>query len=157
MGDWVNGHLPTFTRYGIFDRAVPVIVKKTAEVTEMVPASEFGRPPVFDGSCLIADDKLACSNKKIQEYIDEQSINYPDAAQSMKQEGLEYVTFTLDEQGKFEGELRVISKDKPCKGCADAAADIVASMEDMWFPAILDGKTVKTELTVPIRFDLINR
>lgn len=133
----------------------PIIKEKTLEVTHMVPVSAFDRPPVFDGYCLTMEDKLACSNTKLQEFIKNHFIKYPEEAKKYKEEGLEYVSFTLDEEGNFEGNLQVTSKDNSCTGCAEAAADIVASMEDMWFPAIKDGKPVKTHLTLPVRFELI--
>lgn len=132
----------------------PVISKEVVETTTMVPVSEFDRPPVFDGYCLTVDDKFDCANRKLQEYIQERAIQYPEQARALGQEGLEYVTFIINEKGQFEGNMSVASKDKPCKGCADAAADIVAGMENKWFPAIKDGKAVKTHLTVPIRFSL---
>jgi len=98
------------------------------------------------------------SYNELQDYIAQKTIDYPDVAQELGQEGLEYVTFTLDKNGEFEGNLKVVSKnqDKPCKGCEEAAADIVAGMEEHWYPAIKDGKTVKTQLTIPVRFKLLN-
>lgn len=135
----------------------PVVKKTTTKTVNMVPVSEFDRPPVFDGYCLTEKDMFACSNRKLQEYMGNHNFDYPDEAQMKNQEGLEYVTFTLNEDGKFAGDMRVLLKDKPCEGCSDAAADLVASMEDMWFPAILDGKPVKTQLTIPVRFNLLNK
>ncbi len=135
----------------------PIVKKSNVKMTSMVPVSEFDRPPVFDGYCLTKKDKLACSNEKLQKFISDRYLDYPDAAKDLGQEGLEYVTFTINEEGKFEGNLKVVSKNKPCNGCADAAAEIVASMEDKWFPAIKDGKTVKTQLTVPVRFRLFDQ
>lgn len=134
----------------------PIVQEKKVKKEVLIPVSEFTRPPVFsaDGTCLIAKDKLACSNNELQEYVTEKWISYPQPAESMGQEGLEYVTFTLNEDGEFAGNLKVVSKNDPCAGCADKAADIVAGMEDMWYPAIKDGKTVTTELTIPIRFEL---
>ncbi len=143
----------TFTWFAWKD---PIIEKKQTTETKMIPLSEFDRPPVFDSACLTEEDQFACSNNKLQAYIEQRFIDYPDPAESLEQEGLEYVTFVINQDGKFEGNLKVISKDKPCRGCADAAADIISDMEDMWFPAIKDGKTVKTQLTIPVRFKLID-
>ncbi|HMQ60866.1 MAG TPA: energy transducer TonB [Flavilitoribacter sp.] len=132
----------------------PVIKEKTVEMTHMVPVSEFDRPPVFDGSCLMKEDKLACSNNEMQEFFDNHYIEYPEEAQKYGEEGLEYVSFTIDTEGNLEGNLEVTSKDNSCTGCEEAAADLVAMMEDKWFPAIKDGKPVETHLTVPVRFIL---
>jgi hypothetical protein len=135
----------------------PVVKKTTTKTVDMVPLSEFDRPPVFEDYCLTQKDMFECSNKALQEYMANHYVDYPDVAQMNNQEGLEYVTFTLNEDGKFADDMRVLSKDKPCKGCADAAADLVAGLEDKWYPAILDGKPVKTQLTIPVRFQLVNK
>lgn len=137
----------------------PVYKKEKKMASKLVPVSAFERPPVFSGECLTVKDQYECSNRMIREYAKENYFEYPDEAQYQGQEGLEYVTFTLDENGSFKGNLRVVSKDlnNPCEGCADAAADLVASMEDKWYPAIKDGKTVETQLTIPVRFELLER
>ncbi len=142
-------------QYTWFAWEEPIVKKQQVTKRDMVPLSEFDRPPVFSGECLKAKDQFACSNEKLREYLQQQGFDYPDLAQNREQEGLEYVTFSLNEKGKFEGRLNVISKSDPCFGCADAAADIVAGMEDMWYAAIKDGERVETQLTIPVRFKLI--
>lgn len=120
----------------------------------MVPISEFDRPPVFDGYCLTQRDKFGCSNTKIQEFFEDHSIDYPKEAEIYGEEGLEYVSFTIDKEGNLEGNLEVTSKDNSCTGCEQAAVDLVSMMKDKWFPAIKDGKPVETHLTVPVRFEI---
>jgi hypothetical protein len=109
----------------------PILEKNKIEKTTMVRVSEFDRPPIFDRSCLTVDDQFACSNEKLQAYLEGQTSMYPESAKLLDQEGLEYVTFSIDSNGKFDGNIKVVSKEKPCYGCADAAAEIVAGMEDM--------------------------
>ncbi len=133
----------------------PIMKKKTTKKIISVPVSEFDRPPVFSAECLDVADQFACSNKKLQEYVAENPFRYPDDALEKEQSGLEYVTFTLGKDGTFESNLKVMSKKDPCEDCAEAAVDIVADMEEMWFPAIKDGKTVKTQLTIPVRFKIL--
>ncbi|MCB0563079.1 MAG: energy transducer TonB [Phaeodactylibacter sp.] len=137
----------------------PVYKKEKKMVSKLIPVSAFERPPVFSGECLIAKDQYECSNRMVRKYAKENYFEYPDEAQNQLQEGLEYVTFTLDKNGNFKGNLRVISKDpnNRCEGCADAAANLVASMEDEWYPAIKDGEAVETQLTIPVRFELLNQ
>lgn len=134
----------------------PIIKKVKTQKVKMVPVSEFDRPPIFGSECLTVEDQFACSNNQLQEYVADNFLDYPDPALRKNQEGLEYVTFTLDKDGNFEGNLKVVSKKDPCQGCSEAAIDIVNNMEDMWFPAIKDGKTVKTQLTIPVKFNLID-
>jgi hypothetical protein len=68
---------------------------------------------------------------------------------------LEYVSFTLNEKGKFEGRPSVLNKDMSCRGCADQAVKIISETEGKWKPAILDGEHVKVKITVPVRFKLL--
>ena len=135
----------------------PVVKTEEYTKTTMVPLSEFDRPPVFDGICLTKETPEAmfeCSNQGLVDYVQKRTIEYPEAARFLTQDGLEYVTFTVDKDGKIKDNIVVVSKKDPCQGCEEAAADIVASMEDKWYPAILNGKTVNTRLTIPIRFDM---
>ena len=136
----------------------PIIKPVKGEITHMVKISEFDRAPMFvyNGNCLQKNDpeaQMECSREEIKQYMRDQFVEYPDKAQELRQEGLEYVSFVLNENGNFEGGLKVTSKEEPCRGCADTAADLVASMEGKWYPAIKDGKVVKTHLTIPVRFE----
>ncbi len=92
---------------------------------------EFDRPPLFGSECLIASDQEACTNEQIQEFVNE-NIDYPDWAAKNRQESLEYVTFTLNEKGEYEGNFKVLSKDEPCKGCEEKAVDMISKMEGEW-------------------------
>jgi hypothetical protein len=132
----------------------PMIEKKSGEMTRMIPVSAFDRTPVFSKACLNEDDQLACSSDEMQNFINNHFVDYPDEAQLEGQEGLEYVSFTLNKKGDFKGNLKVVSKGNSCEGCAEAAVDLVSRMEDMWYPAIKNGKPVVTQLTVPVRFKL---
>ncbi len=139
----------------------PIVKRQKGEVTHMVKVSEFDRAPMFvyNGNCLQLDKpkaQMECSNKEIQKFVNNTYFEYPDKAQELGQEGLEYVSIVLNEDGEFENGLSITSKDKPCRGCADAAADLVASMEGKWYPAIKDGKAVKTHLTIPVRFEFFD-
>lgn len=144
--------------YTWYEWTEPIMKKEKAKVVHPVKLSEFDRPPVFDAVCLNERNNEAmveCTNREMQEFVRNNNFNYPDRAQWNDQDGLEYISFVLNKKGEFEGDFRILSKKKPCKGCSDAAADIVADMEGKWYPAIKDGKPVKTHITVPIRFDLV--
>jgi len=126
------------------------------DVDPVLKKIEFERPPVFGSECLTADDPEQCTNERIQEFVSE-NIEYPNWAQENLQEGLEYVTFTLAEDGKYEGNFKVLSKNDPCKGCEEKAVDMVSKMEGKWYPALDEGEPVKTKITLPVKFDLINK
>jgi hypothetical protein len=126
---------------------------KTKEVYP-VAVSEFDKPPVFTDECSSAEDPMACSNNKLQEFVSSKEFKYPANAKRNNQEGLEYVTFTLNEKGQFEGRPTVLSKEDPCRGCEEKAIEIIKETEDQWQPAVLNGEPVKVILTIPVRFDL---
>lgn len=131
-------------------------VYSTVKTKEVYPVkvSDFDSPPVFRSECTNASDPMACSNEKLQEFISANDFQYPVGAKRNYQEGLEYVTFTLNEKGKFEGMPTVLKKEEPCRGCSEKALDIIEKTEGLWQPAVLDGEKVKVILTVPVRFDL---
>jgi hypothetical protein len=131
-------------------------VYKATKTKEVYPVlvSQFDQAPVFSEDCVDTDNPIDCTNEKLQEFIAAQDFNYPIRAKVNFQEGLEYVTFVLNEKGKFEGKPSVLSKDEPCKGCSDNAVEIVMLTEGKWQPAILNGEPVKVILTIPVRFSL---
>ncbi len=126
---------------------------KTKEVFA-VPMSDFDKAPVFTEACVGAEDPVACTNHALEEFTANNPFPYPDRAQENQQEGLEYVSFVLTEDGEFEGTPTILSKDIPCKGCSEEALRIVKETEGKWQPAVLNGERVKVKLTLPIRFKL---
>ncbi|MCB0662485.1 MAG: energy transducer TonB [Saprospiraceae bacterium] len=112
--------------------------------------TEVDKAPVFGKDCNTAEDPQKCTNEAIQSYFFD-VISYPEEAKENHQEGYYNVTFTLDENGKVGEDFRVVTKDAPCDGCAEAAVTAIAEMP-AWQPAIKDGKPVTVELTIPVRF-----
>jgi len=131
----------------------PVYDKEKVKNVYPVSADAFDRPPLFDRACLNAEDKVECTNREIQEFVVDNDFQYPEKALDRFQEGQEYVTFKLTEDGIIKN-IRVLAREDVCRGCADVAADIISSMKDMWFPAMKDGKPVATKITVPVKFEL---
>jgi len=117
--------------------------------------SDVDRPPFYGDRCLKAEDSWECSKEKIAETIKD-NIDYPNDALRKNHDGREVVTFTINEYGKVEGTYKVLSKDKPCKECAQAAVDAVASLRN-WYPAMKDGKFVKTEISIPVVFEIVEK
>lgn len=116
------------------------------------PAS-LDQMPLFSSDCIEKKDKVACSNEALQTYLKE-NLNYPKQAIRKNHDGLEKLFLVIDENGKIEGSIKVISKDKPCASCAQAAVDAVANMP-AWVPAKKDGKAVKSKIILPVRFDTL--
>lgn len=131
----------------------PVYDKKKVKNVYPASADAFDRPPLFSRNCLNAEDKMKCTNSEMQEFVVDNDFQYPEKALDRFQEGQEYVSFKLTEDGIIKN-IRVLAKEDICRGCSDVAADIVSSMKNMWFPAMKDGEPVATKITIPIKFKL---
>jgi TonB family protein len=77
-------------------------------------------------------------------------IKYPKECEAEGIEGTVLVNFTIDEQGN-SGNFKVLKS--PDERLSMAALDVMAKMPE-WTPAQLDGKPVKMELTLPIKYAL---
>jgi len=77
-------------------------------------------------------------------------IKYPKECEAEGIEGTVMVNFTIDEQGN-SGNFKVLKS--PDERLSMAALDVMAKMPE-WTPAQLDGKPVKMELTLPIKYAL---
>lgn len=77
-------------------------------------------------------------------------INYPEAAKNSEIEGVVHVRFVIDHKGQ-------ITNSEVVKGigggCDEEALRVVRSMPN-WSPGMQDGKPVKVEFNLPIRFAL---
>lgn len=114
--------------------------------------SQVDRPPFYGDKCLKAKDSWECSKKAMRETI-KANLEYPDPALKKEHDGKEIVSFTINEYGVVEGDYKVVSKDEPCKACAQTAVDAVATLKN-WYPAMKDGKFVKTQISVPVVFEI---
>jgi TonB family protein len=125
------------------------MVKSTSE--DAYTAGEVDEAPVFGEKCFDRTNTMECTNAAIQDYIFS-AIEYPEEAMEKKQDGVYMVTFTLDKNGEVGNDFKVVAKEKPCDGCAQAAVNAVAEMPK-WKPAMKNGKAVAIELTLPVRFN----
>lgn len=113
--------------------------------------TEVDRPPMFSDKCLTKKQPMDCSNEAIQSYFST-NIEYPAQADRSQSDGLEYVTFTVEPDGSIGPNFSVVTKEKSCKSCAEAAVKAIGAMPN-WVPALKDGKAVRTILVLPVRFD----
>ena len=114
---------------------------------------DVDRPPYYSQACLDAENPWECSREKISETIQDE-IEYPEKALRKDHDGKEIVMFTVNEYGQIEGNYKVLSKDEPCAECAKAAVEAVAKLKE-WYPAMKDGHFVKTEISIPVKFKLV--
>lgn len=97
-------------------------------------------------------DKLAefnCGQGAMISYL-MQNLKYPDDAAKQKKEGTVFVAFTVEANGKITG----ANVKKPVFPSLDAEALRVISAMPDWTPAEIKGKPVKSEMVLPVRFNL---
>lgn len=122
---------------------------KLDESDQKVALQEVEQMPVFSGcdADLEGEALRKCSNTKMIQYIGENLV-YPKAAAENGIEGMVVVSFVIEKDGS-------VSEVKGLKGigggCDEEVMRVVYSMPD-WQPGMQDGKPVRTELKLPVRF-----
>ncbi len=115
---------------------------------EKTVQKEVDEMPRFPG-CESADDKVACSNNKLINFIGE-NLKYPEKAKNAGVEGMVVVKFVVGEDGKlYDFDV----KKGIGGGCDEEALRVVQQMPE-WVPGQKDGKPVATEMNLPFKFAL---
>lgn len=78
------------------------------------------------------------------------SLHYPSQAMEKQVEGTIYISFIVEETGKISSVyiLRSLNPD-----CDEVALHVVSSMPD-WTPGKRNGKPVRVQINLPIKFQL---
>jgi protein TonB len=120
---------------GVIDVAVPV-VEDTQDPNDPLTIAEV--MPEFPGG---KDALFAYIGK---------NLKYPERAQEEGIEGVVYVTFVVEADGKISGVsvLRGIGG-----GCNEEAVRVVSGMPN-WTPGMQAGKPVRVKYNLPIRYKL---
>lgn len=129
----------------------------TWDTTPEPPAEEIFKivevMPFFAGCEEIEDkdERKICSDKNIITFINS-NIRYPEGARKQGIEGTAVVRFVIGEDGKITTDKNSVLRD-PGAGIGKEALRIVNIMPD-WIPGKNEGKPVKVQFTLPIRFIL---
>jgi protein TonB len=100
---------------------------------------EVKNPPVYPGG-----------NEAMQKFIIE-NIKYPADCKKSGKEGTVYVGFIIDKSGK----VKDVKARKPVHPSLDAEAERIVKAMPAWQPGSnAEGKNVKVEYTLPIKFAL---
>ena len=111
------------------------------------PIIKVDQMPYFKGCTSLPEgsvEKRTCSNQSLVSFI---SKNL-EISQKSEETGSVYINFTVDEHGKVVEStvLRGLSNEQN-----EAALHVINAMPD-WEPAQLNGKPIKVQMTLPIRF-----
>ncbi|MCU0320328.1 MAG: energy transducer TonB [Flavobacteriales bacterium] len=131
----LSGTVVSAQNEGVIDVAVPV-VEDTHDPNEPLTIAEV--MPEFPGG---KDALFAYIGK---------NLKYPERAQEEGIEGVVYVTFVVEADGKISGVsvLRGIGG-----GCNEEAVRVVSGMPN-WTPGMQAGKPVWVKYNLPIRYKL---
>ncbi len=124
---------------------------KPLDIPGLVPISEVDEMPCWKSCSAIKDlqEQKKCSDKAIVEFVGE-NLKFPPVFGRAFTPGMAVVRFVIEENGTFS-HYRVL-KD-PGAGAGDNAIDVI-KLFPLFEPAKVDGKPVKTEFTLPVRFKL---
>lgn len=149
---WYDPFVPSY----LLIKEVALIDDTSKKAGQLEIPTDVDRGPIYGRECLTAEDPAKCSNEKINAAIKE-NIEFPDRAERRNHDGKEVVMFDINRWGERVGNYKVLSKDKPCAGCAKAAVDAVAELEGEWFPAVKNGKISSAKVSIPIIFDVVSK
>lgn len=117
---------------------------------------EIDEMPRFPGCEDKSDvkERETCANVKLFEYIIK-NLKYPEEAKKNKVEGMCIATVTINAKGKME-DIKIIKH--PGANTDMATMDMLKKMKNdiTWIPGKDKGKSVKAELTLPVKFKLDN-
>jgi len=119
-------------------------------------ALQLEEMPYFSGCEGIEDldERKRCSNKKIIAFINS-NVQYPELARENGVEGTAVIQFIVEKDGSLSFEENPILKN-PGVGTGKEALRVIRSMPN-WIPGKIDGRPVRTILTVPVKFKLLTR
>lgn len=117
---------------------------------------EVGQKPRFpgcEGTGQTTEEVEKCAQVKLLKYI-YKNIKYPKAAKEANISGVAIIKFAVETDGRISN-ARIVKN--LGGGAGEVALKAVLKMNEMserWIPGMVDGKAVKTEMTIPVKFDL---
>jgi hypothetical protein len=113
--------------------------------------------PYFSGCEDIKNinERKKCSDGKIIDFIYENIRMPKDAIGKDLLGGTAVIRFTVEKDGSlsFNENLKKVILRDPCGGCGEEAIRVVKLMPK-WNPAMMDGKPVSMQFTMPVKFKL---
>lgn len=90
-----------------------------------------------------------CSNNQLLQFV-YQNIRYPEAAVQAKIWGMVAVKFVVEKDGSVSN-VEII---REIGGACGAEVKRIVELMPQWSPGVFEGKTVRTEMVLPVKFKL---
>jgi len=121
---------------------------KTYKVVDQMP--RFPGCESMDGT---NKEKEDCSKEKLLQFV-YSNLKYPEEARKAEIQGLNVVQFVIEP----DGSIHFAKMARNIGGGTDEATmrmmDKMMEMEEKWTPGVQDGKAVRVQYTLPVRFKL---
>ncbi|MBS1506576.1 MAG: TonB family protein [Bacteroidetes bacterium] len=127
------------------NEAPPVSRKPAPPLTQTLPAKE--KPTMTVTAAEYHEAEPAAGFPALYEYLNHEIV-YPKSMLKDSIEGVESVSFIIDENGK-PGQIKVLQS--LGKTFDEEATRLISGMP-LWKPATLDGKPVASKITLPLTF-----
>lgn len=116
----------------------------TSKIVQIMP-----RFPGCEDMAGTDEEKKKCADQKMLEYV-YKHIKYPNKARQQESQGSAIIQFVIDKDGS-------IINIKPLRGVTrEIRAECIKLVKSMpkWHPGMVDGKPVKVQFNLPIKFRL---
>ena len=123
------------------------------EIVDMIPDPEPVQESRIDEIYSTPDDpaEYPGGNKEMLSFLSK-NIKYPAEAAELGIEGKCFLSFTVELDGSLTN-IKVVRGVRDCPACDKEAIRVVKLMPK-WKPGKLNGQTVRSTFTLPIRFML---
>ncbi|WP_157963235.1 energy transducer TonB [Algoriphagus litoralis] len=137
------------TRFYESGQRKSLTITEDGEVLKEIYFSETGQEmPVPEIIQALPKDGIAGWNTYLG-----QNLVYPEDARFLGKEGLVYLHFFVTEEGKME-EIEIMNPEENHPSLNKEAFRVVSKYPHSWTPCIEDGKVIRSEMRLPIRFKL---
>ncbi|OAV45711.1 energy transducer TonB [Lewinella sp. 4G2] len=115
---------------------------------------EVDQMPLYKAVCGDGEDPKFCADRAMLQYV-YSSIVYPKQAVAKEAEGMVVISFVVEKNGMISNPT--IYRDQVGYGAGEEVLRIVRAMNDnnpSWKPGIHEGKPVRVEYKLPVKFKL---
>ena len=112
--------------------------------------------PLFPGCAteeISREEKKQCSDMAMLQFI-YKNIKYPKSAKERGLEGIVVVKFVVDKDGHLINEEIIRSVDPDMDAEVINVIDLMNEMPELWTPGKQNGKAVKVEMVLPVKFKM---
>ena len=126
-----------------------ILTQEKKEDRPLIAVEEMPRFPGCETNEMLKKEKQKCAEQKLLKYI-RQNIRYPELAMAKGIQGVVYIQFVVEKNGRITG----VQLTKDIGGnCGQAAMEVVKNMPS-WHPGRQGGIATRVQFNLPVKFKL---